>query len=347
MPPIKTALLSFGMSGKLFHAPFIHVHPGFELSGAWERSKKIMGEFYPGVQSYPSLEAILEDESIELVVVNTPTATHFDYAKKALLAGKHLVVEKAFTTTVAEAIELKAIAEKVNKKISVYQNRRYDSDFRTVKKIISAGLLGELVEAEIHYDRYKPLLNPKPHKEIQSAGSGLLKDLGPHIIDSAICLFGYPQAIFADIRITRPNSVVDDWFDLLLYYPDCRVRLKSGVFVREPLASFIVHGTKGSFLKNRTDVQEADLLAGKLPNTTNWGIEPPSERGLLHTEKDGQIIREQVLSEQGNYYDYYDGIYNALTHNEPMPVTADEGIQIMRVIEAALLSCQEKKLIYL
>ena len=161
MPPIKTALLSFGMSGKLFHAPFIHIHPGFELLGAWERSIKIIGEFYPGVKSYPTLESILEDDTIDLVVVNTPTATHFEYAKKSLLAGKHVVVEKAFTTTVAEAIELKELAEKLNKKISVYQNRRYDSDFKTVKKIISEGWLGEIVEAEIHYDRYKPLLNPK------------------------------------------------------------------------------------------------------------------------------------------------------------------------------------------
>ena len=347
MPSIKTALLSFGMSGKLFHAPFIQAHPGFQLAGAWERSKKIIGEFYPGVNSYPSLEAILEDESIDLVVVNTPTATHYEYAKKALQAGKHVVVEKAFTTTVAEAVELKDIAEKVNKKISVYQNRRFDSDFRTVKKIISEGWLGKIVEAEIHYDRYKPLLNPKPHKEIQSAGSGLLKDLGPHIIDSAICLFGFPQAVFAEIRITRPESLVDDWFDLLLYYPDCSVRLKSGVFVREPLASFIVHGTKGSFLKNRTDVQEADLLAGKKPNTTDWGTEPASEHGLLHTEKNGQIIRERVRSLQGNYYDYYDGVYKALTSNQPMPVTVDEGISIMRIIEAALQSHQDKKVIEL
>ena len=345
MAPIKTALLSFGMSGKLFHAPFIQIHPGFELLGAWERSKKIIGDFYPGVKSYPTLAAILEDDTIDLVVVNTPTATHFEYAKQSLLAGKHVVVEKAFTTTVAEAIELKELAEKVNKKISVYQNRRYDSDFKTVKKIISEGWLGEIVEAEIHYDRYKPLLNPKPHKEIKSAGSGILKDLGPHIIDSAICLFGYPQALFADIRITRPNSVVDDWFDILLYYPGYRVRLKSGVFVREPLASFIVHGSLGSFLKNRTDVQEANLLEGKVPNRTDWGTEPLSERGLLHTEKDGQVIRENITSQQGNYYDYYEGVFKALTSNAPMPVTADDGIRIMQIIEAAIESCEKKKVI--
>ncbi|MEO6731525.1 MAG: Gfo/Idh/MocA family oxidoreductase [Ferruginibacter sp.] len=345
MPPIKTALLSFGMSGKVFHAPFLHVHPGFQLAGAWERSKKLIGDAYPGLTSYPSLETLLADDSIELVVVNTPTSTHFDYAKQALLAGKHIVVEKAFTTTLAEAVELKNLAEKANKKISVYQNRRWDSDFKTVKKIIDDGLLGEINEAEIHYERYKPELSPKQHKETKSAGSGLLKDLGPHIIDSALCLFGFPQALFADIRITRPNSEVDDWFDMLFYYPTMRVRLKSGLLVREPMPGFMIHGSKGSFLKGRTDVQETELIAGKIPNTPDWGTEPETERGLLHTEKNGHIIREKVESLQGNYYDYYDGVYKALTEGKPMPVTVDDGINVMRIIESAVQSADEKKVI--
>ena len=345
MPPIKTALLSFGMSGKVFHAPFLQVHPGFELAGAWERSKQIIGDSYPGVTSYPSLESILTDDSIDLVIVNTPTATHYEYAKQALLAGKNIIVEKAFTTTVAEAVDLKNIAEKVNKKISVYQNRRWDSDFKTLKKIIGEGWLGDLIEAEIHYERFNPVLSPKQHKEVQSPGSGILKDLGPHIIDSAICLFGFPEAVFADIRITRPTSVVVDWFDILLFYKNLRVRLKSGLLVRERLPGFMIHGSKGSFLKNRTDVQETDLIAGKIPNTPDWGTEPESEQGLLHTEKDGKVIREKVPSLQGNYYDYYDEVYKALTHNKPMPVTADDGINVMRIIEAVMQSHDEKKVI--
>lgn len=347
MSPIKTALLSFGMSGKVFHAPFLNIHPGFQLAGSWERSKKLMADFYPGTTSYPSLEALLADDSIELVVVNTPTATHFEYAKRSLLAGKDIIVEKAFTTTVAEAVELKELAKKLNKKISVYQNRRWDSDYKTVKKIITEGWLGDLTEAEIHFERYKPDLSPKPHKEIKSAGAGLLKDLGPHIIDSAICLFGFPEAVFADIRILRPDSVVDDWFDMLFYYKNLRVRLKGGLFVRESMPGFIVHGTKGSFLKNRTDVQEINLVAGKVPDTPDWGTEPESEQGLLHTEKDGRIIREKVQSLQGNYYDYYDQVYKAITEGTPMPVTADDGINVMRIIESAIQSCNEKKVIYL
>ncbi|MCW3090583.1 MAG: oxidoreductase [Ferruginibacter sp.] len=345
MPPIKTALLSFGLSGKVFHAPFLQVHPGFQLAGSWERSKKIIEDVYPGVTSYPSLEAVLADDSIDLVIVNTPTATHYDYAKQALLAGKDIIVEKAFTTTVAEAVELKNLAEKLNKKISVYQNRRWDSDFKTVKKVITEGWLGELNEAEIHYERYRPELSPKPHKEIKGPGSGLLKDLGPHIIDSAISLFGFPQAIFADIRITRKDSQVDDWFDILLFYENMRVKLKGGLLVRESMPGFIVHGTKGSFLKNRTDVQETNLMAGKVPDTADWGTEPESDQGLLHTEKDGKVIREKILSLQGNYYDYYDGVYKALSGNSPMPVTVDDGINVMRIIETALQSCREKRVI--
>ncbi len=347
MPPIKTALLSFGMSGKVFHAPFLQIHPGFELAGAWERSKKLIQESYPGVTSYPTLESLLADDSIELVVVNTPIDTHYEYAKLALLAGKDIIVEKAFTTTVAEAIELKNLAEKLNKKLSVFQNRRWDSDFKTVKNIINEGWLGELNEAEIHFERFKPELNTvKKHKEIDTPGAGLIKDLGPHNIDSALCLFGMPEAVFADIRITRETSVVDDWFDILLYYKKLRVRLKGGLLVKEALPGFIVHGSKGSFLKNRTDVQETDLVAGKIPNTTDWGTEHPSEQGLLHCEIAGGFIREKVPSLQGNYYDYYDLVHKAITENKPMPVTAEDGVNVMRIIESAIQSCNEKKVVF-
>lgn len=345
MPPIKTALLSFGMSGKVFHAPFISMHPGFQLMGAWERSKKNIQENYPETRSYQTLEELLADETIDLVIVNTPTYSHYEYAKKALLAGKHIVVEKAFTTTVDEAIELKALAEKQHKKIAVFQNRRWDSDFKTVQKIITEGSLGEINEVEIHFDRYNLALSPKQHKEVPGPGAGILKDLGPHLIDQALCLFGMPQSLFADIRITRKESSVDDWFDILLYYPTCRVRLKAGYIVREPLPSYIVHGTKGSFLKSRADIQEPNLLANMKPNLTDWGTEPVSEQGLLHIEKDGTFIRERIPTLQGNYYDYYDGVHKGLTQDLPMPVTANDGINVMRIIEAAIESSSIKKVI--
>ena len=347
MAPINTALLSYGMSGKVFHAPFISLHPGFRLTGAWERSKQNIIKDHPEAISYPDLGSLLADDTIGLVIVNTPTYTHYDYAKQALLAGKHIIVEKAFTTTLEEAIELKALAEKQNKKIAVFQNRRWDSDFKTVQKIIREGSLGNIIEAEIHYDRYNPQLSPKQHKEIPGPGAGILKDLGPHLIDQALCLFGMPETIFADIRITREVSEVDDWIDILLFYPSLRMRLKAGYHVREALPSFIFHGTKGSFLKSRADVQEANLLAGMKPNTNDWGTEPEAAWGLLHTEKNNQLIREKQPSLQGNYYDYYDGVFQSLSANSPMPVTVDDGINTMHIIAAALQSNEEKRVISL
>lgn len=342
---MKTALLAYGMSGKVFHAPFLHLHPGFQLAGAWERSKQQIGQDYENVQSYPSLEAVLQDSSIELVVVNTPTFTHYDYTKQALLAGKHAIVEKAFTTTVAEAEELKTLAEAKNLKLSVFQNRRWDSDFKTVQKIFSEGILGPITEAEFHFDRFNPAPGPKLHKELPGPGAGILKDLGAHIIDQALCLFGVPESVFGDIRITRPGSQVDDYFEILLYYPTMRVRLKAGYLVREPVPSYQLHGMQGSFLKSRADKQEADSKAGKKPGAADWGVEPDSESGLLHTETGGKIIREKVETEQGNYYDYYEGVYRAIVDNTPLPVSAQDGVNVMRVIEAAIKSSAEGRIV--
>jgi len=346
MSPTKTALLSYGMSGKIFHAPFITLHPGFELAGAWERSKHLIAKDHPGARSYPSLENLLADNSIELVIVNTPTYSHYEYAKQALLSGKHIVVEKAFTTTVDEALELRSIAEKQNKKIAVFQNRRWDSDFKTVQKIIKEGQLGPIVEAEIHYDRYNPALSPKQHKEVPGPGAGILKDLGPHLIDQALCLFGMPGSVFADIRVTRDLSQVDDWIAIVLFYPNMRMRLKAGYFVKQPLPSFIFHGTNGSFLKPRADVQESNLHAGLKPNIIDWGTEPETAKGLLHVSGEPDVVG-YVTSLQGNYFDFYDGVHKALTGKEPMPVTVDDGINVMRIIEAALKSHQEKRVISL
>jgi len=167
--------------------------------------------------------------------VNTPVGTHFEYAKQVLLAGKHAIVEKAFTTTVAEAQELAALANEKGLQLAVFQNRRWDSDFKTVQKILEGKILGDIVEAEIHFDRYNPNLSPKVHKETQNAGAGVLKDLGPHIIDQALCLFGFPNAVNGDIRITRAHSLVDDWIDITLFYPELRVRLKAGFLCVNPI----------------------------------------------------------------------------------------------------------------
>lgn len=347
MQKIKTALLSFGMSGRVFHSPFIQLHPGFELVGAWERSTKNLQKFYPESTSYVSLESLLQDETIDLVVVNTPTYSHYEYAMKALESGKHVVVEKAFTTTVAEAQELQSLAVTRNVKLSVFQNRRWDSDFKTVQSIVNKGVLGNIVDATFSYDRYNPALSPKLHKEIPGRGAGIVYDLGPHLIDQALVLFGMPEKVFATLAITREQSKVDDYFEILLYYKNLLARLKASYFARESVPSYIVNGTKGTFLKSRADVQEAMLQAGHTPGSPDWGTEPEKEQGLLHTEIDGKIMREHVQTLQGNYFDYYDGMYEAITTGREVPVSVEDGVLVMKIIEAVFKSHQEKRIVEL
>lgn len=347
MQPIQTALCSFGMSGWVFHAPFIQHNPGFNLYGVVERTKNLAVEKFPAIKTFRSLEAMLADDQIELVIVNTPNLTHYEFAKMALLAGKHVVVEKPFTPTVEQGEELIAIAKDKNVQLSVYHNRRFDSDFRTVKSIVREGLLGEMIDASIHYDRFVPELSYKVHKETPAKGVGCLYDLGSHLIDQALQLFGMPDAVFADSMINRPGSSVDDYFDIKMFYPTHRVTIKSSYFVREPLPGFVLHGRKGSFLKHRADVQEAALQAGKSVDTENWGIEPDEKQGFLHTESDDGIIKSSIPTLVGNYGDFYAGIYEAIRNGAPLPVTAEEGLHVIKVIEAALESHQHQTVVRL
>lgn len=347
MRQIKTALLSYGMSGSVFHAPFIDLHPGFSLLGSWERSKKLIQKDYPNALSYPSLEAILDDNSVELVVVNTPTGTHYEYTKKVLEAGKHAVVEKAFTVTAAEAEELAFLAREKSLKLTVFQNRRWDSDFKTVKRVVDSGVLGDIVEATFSYEAYLPELNTKAHLEEPSPAAGLLRDRGPHMIDQALFAFGYPNALFADLAIMRTGSRVNDYFELILYYNDKRIRLKGGFLAREMAPAYIVHGKKGSFLKSRADQQEDRLLAGGKPNNVDWCEEPDSEQGTLHAERDGKAFREKVPTERGNYLDFYEGVYQAIINGKPEPVSAFDGFNTMKIIEASLKSHNEQRLVTL
>jgi predicted dehydrogenase len=335
------------MSGWVFHAPFLEVHPGFELYAVWERSKKMAAQKYPAIKSFDSFDALLSDDSIELVIVNTPNYTHFDLAKKALLAGKNVIVEKPCCVSVSECDELIAIATEKKRLLSVYHNRRYDSDYKMIRKVVDNNWLGDIVEAEFHFDRFSEALSPKVHKETPGPGTGLVYDLGSHLIDQALQLFGMPEAVFADIRAARKISLVDDYMELLLYYPSKRVRIKASYIVREPLPSYALHGTKGSFIKARTDVQERDLQAGLSPANGHWGQEPESEMGLLHTEIEGKIVREPIASVNGNYMEYYNGIYTALTNGVAAPVTAEEGRAVIQVIEKAYQSNKEKKIISL
>jgi predicted dehydrogenase len=218
---------------------------------------------------------------------------------------------------------------------------------KTVKKVVDENLLGGIVEVEIHFDRYKEELSPKAHKEVPGQATGVLYDLGSHILDQALYLFGWPNAVFADIDILRTISQVDDYFELLLFYNDKRVRLKAGYLVREAVPSYVLHGFKGSFLKSRADIQENDLLAEKVPGSTGWGIEPESEQGLLHAEINGEVVRKKITTEHGNYMDYFDGVYSAIRTNAKPPVSAEDGLRVITIIEAAFESSKQKKVIQL
>lgn len=345
MKKINTAICSFGLSGKVFHAPFISRHPGFNFYAAWERSRQLVKDFYEGVKSYSTFEEMLADEAIDLVIVTTPNYTHYENAKLALLAKKHVVVEKPFTVNAKEAEELAELAKKQNKILSPFQNRRYDSDFKTVRKIFDEDVLGEIVEAEFHYDRYNLVLSAKEHKETPRPGAGVLHDLGPHLIDQALQLFGMPESVFACLRTYRPSSRVIDYLDISLFYPKKTVRLKSGYVIKEPIPSFVLHGFNGSFLKPRADVQEDVLQAGGMPGAADWGTEPDWGKGVLNINRNGETVRELVTSLQGNYMEYYDGIYDAIINNMQPPVSAEDGIKVMKIMDAAQESNSQKKII--
>ncbi|HET9823951.1 MAG TPA: Gfo/Idh/MocA family oxidoreductase, partial [Chitinophagaceae bacterium] len=344
---IKTGICSYGMSGKLFHAPFIDNHPGYQLASIVERHNNDSRQRYPASKLYRSIEEMLADESVELIIINTPTHLHFQNARSALQAGKNIVVEKPFTVTVREAEELAEMATSKNLFLSIYQNRRYDGDYRAVKDVIQRKLLGELREVEIRYDRFRPIPAGKPHKEGDLPGAGIIYDLSPHLVDQALQLFGWPQALFADVWKMREEVKARDYFEILLYYPKMRVRLKATCIARETVPAYTLHGMKGSFLQQRSDLQETQLNAGAMPSVHSWC--PPSSQpdGILHTEINGEVVRSHLTSLPGNYMGYYDDVYKALTGKASNPVPAEDGIKTIRIIEAALQSSAERRIIEL
>lgn len=338
LPKIKVGLAGFGISARVFHAPFLTTLPEYELDSVVERSKNESQKNYPSVKVVRSIDDLIADPAIELIVITTPNETHFPFAKKSLEGGKHVVLEKPFANSTSEARELVEIAKSSGKVLSVYQNRRYVSDFLTIKDIFKKNLLGDVHEFIAHYDRYRAEAKPNAWREQNTPGSGVLYDLGPHLIDQALCLFGLPISIQADIRMQRPHSTVDDYFELELNYGFAKVKLHAGMLVREPGPRYMIHGTKGSFIKYGEDPQEAALRAGIPPLGENWGKEPENFYGLLHTEKDGAIIRENYVSRKGYFGNYYKSLYESIHDGKPVTEKPEHGYNTVRLIELAFES---------
>ena len=343
-PTIKTAIVAFGAAGKFMHAPFLKVLPQYyDIIAVLERHKEESKELFPNAKIVRSMDELLAIEELELVIITTPNDTHFPYAKQSLLAGKHVVVDKPFTITSADAFELIELSKQANKVISVFQNRRYVSDFLTIKRLLHNKLLGDIHEYEAHYDRYRPEAKPNAWREEPEPGSGILYDLGAHLIDQAFYLFGLPEELTADIRMQRPHARTVDNFELKLGYGFNKVILKSSMLVREPGPRYMIHGTVGSFIKYGEDPQEVFLRAGKLPTEVpHFGEEDESIFGKIHTDISDHLFNEKYPSVKGNYGYYYENIYKTIREGVALRERPEHAHNVIKLIELATESNAKK-----
>ncbi|MCC7173848.1 MAG: oxidoreductase [Bryobacterales bacterium] len=331
-PGIGVGLVGFGLAGRFFHAPVIRAVPGLRLKSVVQRHGDSARETFPEVGIVRDVEALLSDPGIRLVVIATPNQSHYGLARQCLLAGRDVVVDKPFTVTSAEGEELIRIARAQGRLLSVYHNRRFDSDFRTVQRLIAGGAFGRLVRLESRYDRYRPAPRPGVWRERDEPAAGLLYDLGSHLIDQALTLFGAPQAVSADLRVERRQALVDDAFDVVLHYPGLRVQLSASMLACSPGPRFLLYGTQGTYIKYGTDPQEEPLRAGRQPGGPGWGVEEESQWGTL-TPAGGPPQR--VPSEPGDYRLYYDNVRAALEGTAALAVTPEQAVRAVRVIELA------------
>lgn len=336
MKKIKTALIGYGLSGSVFHGPILKCHEGFEVHSIFVRDpEKTLAarRDFPEAHITSELSAIAQNPEIQLVVICSPNIQHVEIGVQMLNAGKHILVEKPFTVTVEEAKELTALAKSKDLKLGIYHNRRYDGDFLTVQQLVEQNSFGRLTAFESHFDRYRPAFKENSWREKAIPGSGVLYDLGSHLIDQALCLFGMPVELYADLSKERLGEA-DDAFELLLYYPDFKVTLKASALIKEPTPRFALYGTEGAYVKYGMDPQEEALKAGLLPNIPDWGEEDASSYGILNHK----TTREYIPTLPGSYPDFYSKVYDAIENNGEMPVTGEDGISVMEIIEAALKS---------
>jgi predicted dehydrogenase len=342
MKRIRTGVVGYGISAKVFHIPFLRMLGQYDLASIVERKGTEAAKALPDVKVCRSIEEMISDDSLELVVITTPNETHFPFAEKCLLAGKHVVLEKPFTNTIEEAGKLVELAKSSGFILSVYQNRRYVSDYLTIKEILDKKLLGEVHEFEAHYDRYRAEARPQAWREAEKQGSGIFYDLGPHLIDQVFSLFGIPMSVTADIRKQRPHARVDDFFNVWLDYAFGKVILHAGMLIREAGPRYMLHGTNGSFIKYGEDIQEAKLRAGESPVVPGFGEESEDIFGLLHTVHNEVLIKEKYRSLPGDYGNYYRNLYETIVNNAPLTERPEHGYNTIRLIQQAFESNEKR-----
>lgn len=339
MATLRTALVGFGYAGQTFHAPLIAATPGLDLAWIVSSNGDKVRSHWSDVAVTPEISTILADPGIDLVVIATPNDTHADLAQRALLAGKHVVVDKPFTVTLDEARSLAALEQQTGHILSVFHNRRWDADFLTLSSLIQDGTLGRVTQFESHFDRFRPVPRDRWRERAGVPGAGLWYDLGPHIIDQALCLFGRPESLWADIGTQRPGGGATDYFHAILRYADgLRVILHGSMLTADSGRRFAVHGDKGSFVKYGLDSQEDMLKAGVAPGCGGWG-QDPHPGSLTRVDADGTTMNAEIHAGlPGDYRRYYAAIANAIMGQQPNPVTAGQAIHVMEMIEAGVQS---------
>jgi scyllo-inositol 2-dehydrogenase (NADP+) len=328
---VSVALVGYGFVGKVFHAPLLRCTPGLKLAAVVSSRPVDVQADLGNVRVVPQFDAVLDDADIELVVIGTPNGLHHPQAKAALLAGKHVVVDKPFTVTVAEAEDLIATAAQVGRLLVPFHNRRWDGDFLTLKALITGGALGAVHEFRARFDRFRPELRNR-WRESAEPGGGLLYDLGPHLIDQAITLFGPPQSVLADVRKQRPGARADDSFLLVLDHGAVRSVLSAGVLYTAPTPHFAVYGDSGSYEILGLDPQEDQMKAGLLPNAPGFGAQPPEHWGQF-AGTDGVFTPHPT--QPGHYVGFYEAMVRAIRDGAPPPVAAADAVAGLRVIEQA------------
>ena len=325
---VRVGLIGFGLAGASFHAPLIATVEGMELA-AIATSRPT--DRFPAAMRHADPQALIADDSIDLVVIATPNDSHAPLAQAALAAGRHVVVDKPLAIDDEDAVALVQLARGAGRLLSVFHNRRWDSDFLTVERLLRDDALGEVMLVEFRWDRFRPAIKPGWREE-GGPGSGLLNDLGPHMIDQAIRLFGMPDAVAGDVTQQRPAAGVDDYFEIVLRYGARRVTIGSASLVTAPRPRFALHGTKGSFVKYGIDPQEAVLRAGGMPGDSGYGIEPEAQWGVL---TDGEGAARPVRSEAGDWRGYYRAMRDAIRGEGAVPVDPVDAVRGLRIIAAA------------